>query len=203
MTDALSRLTAFFKRFPGIGPRQASRFVYFLLKQDRGTLEYFANLILNLKRDVKQCPDCFRFFAIGLQELCTECSDDNRVSAHLLIIEKDADLENARRIPEYNGKFFVLGGNVPILEDQPEKLIRLQQLCTRVSRDGAKLQEIILALSATREGDYTTTLIKDALQDLSKTHNITITMLGRGLSTGTEIEYIDPDTMSAALRNRA
>lgn len=203
MTDAIATLTAFFKRFPGIGPRQASRFVYFLLKQDRQTLEYFSSLVLSLKKDVKQCPECFRFFAIGHSNICSECSDTERTSETLLVVEKDSDFENARHLNDFSGKFFILGGNVPILENEPHKRIRLNQLKERIDRDKEKLSEVILALSATREGDYTTKLIKEEFAELATFNDIRFTSLGRGLSTGIEIEYTDPDTMQAALRNRA
>ena len=203
MTDAISRLQAFFKRFPGIGARQASRFVYFLLKQDRQTLEYFARLVLDLKKEVKQCPECFRFFAIGNANICGDCIDSTRDTSLLLVVEKDADFENAKRIPDYEGRFFVLGGNVPILEEEPQKRIRLLQLKQRIERDKEGISEIILALSATREGDYTTRLLKEELNDMASQNEITLSTLGRGLSTGIEIEYTDPDTMAAALRNRS
>jgi recombination protein RecR len=177
--------------------------VYYLLTQDRGTLEYFAKLILNLKNEVNQCGSCYRFFSFGSKETCNVCLDSSRNNTQLMVVEKDADFETAKKINDYVGKFFILGGNVPILEDNPEKRIRINQLVQRINKEKEPLVEIILALSATREGDYTVKLIREILEPLAEKYNISITTLGRGLSTGIEIEYTDPDTISAALKNRS
>ncbi|MDP3955713.1 MAG: toprim domain-containing protein [bacterium] len=203
MTDTITRLSSFFKRFPGIGPRQAGRFVYFLLTQDRATLEYLARLVLDLKKEVHQCTECFRFYSLGDAGKCSICIEPSRAITQLMIVEKDADFETARRMDDYVGHYFILGGNVPILEEEPQKRIRLNELKRRIHRDKEHLTEIILALSATREGDYTARLLKEELETISNENNIRITSLGRGLSTGIEIEYTDPDTMAAALKNRS
>jgi recombinational DNA repair protein RecR len=98
--------------------------------------------------------------------------------------------------------FFVLGGLIPILEKNPERRVRLKELQKRLSDESNKIVEIILALSATREGEYTDEFLRKFIVDtLGK--SIEIRSLGRGLSTGTELEYSDSETIISALKNRS
>jgi recombination protein RecR len=103
----------------------------------------------------------------------------------------------------FNGYYFILGGTVPILEKNPEKRIRQNELLSVVEkRIKNGLKEIIIALSYNPEGENTLTYLRQILQTLTEKNNIRISTLGRGLSTGTELEYSDSDTIKNALKNR-
>ena len=209
MNSAVDKLTELFNKFPGIGPRQAKRFVYFLLSQNDSFTRELINSINQVKQETKRCTDCFRLSTATTNNLCRICSDTRRDNSKLMIVAKDIDLENIERSGFYDGKYFILGGLLPILEKNPEEKIRLRELTRRAERlvkdqpeAGQPSAEIILALSANTEGDYTADYLTNYLSNLSKDHNIKISLLGRGLSTGTELEYSDSDTIRNALKNR-
>jgi recombination protein RecR len=133
--------------------------------------------------------------------MCPVCSDPLRDQAQLLIVEKDADLEAIERAHTYTGYYFVLGGTLGILEKNPEKVIRLSSLKRRVEALGA-LKEIIIATAVTPESEHTGDYVRLALRDTCVARGIEITRLGRGVSTGSEIEYADADTLRNALLGR-
>ena len=202
--DTINKLTELFARFPGIGPRQARRFVYYLLVQDRSKIDYFTYLINNLKKEVRICESCFRFFIKGAGEFCQTCADTTRDHSLLMIVANDSDLDAMQKSHAYEGYYFVLGGLVPILEKEPEKIVRLNELHERIQKElaGGLLKEIIFALSANAEGDYTAEYLRRELAPLADTAGVKLSILGRGLSTGTELEYSDADTIKNALQNR-
>ncbi len=117
-----------------------------------------------------------------------------------MVVEKDIDLEAVRKAGIYDGHFFVLGGNIPILEKNPEEKVRVKELKARLAK--GEVKELILALSTTSEGDYTVEYLKKVLASSFQEAKLKISTLGRGLSTGTELEYSDADTLKSALKNR-
>ena len=204
MKQLIEHLTNLFGRFPSIGPRQAKRFVYFLLGQDDLEIDALISALNRLKHNRGQCRSCYRFFANGGGEVCDLCTPTSgRDNTQLLVIEKDIDLENILKTGAYQGYFFVLGGNLPILEPQPETQIRLRELTTLIHELKTTLTEMILALSATTEGDHTAEYLKTYITSLPEAKNIKTSLLGRGLSTGSELEYADIETLKNALKNRS
>jgi recombination protein RecR len=203
--NSIERLTRIFSDFPGIGPKQARRFVYFLITRNPGYIDEFKKEISELRGEIETCADCKKYFIknAGLKKLCNICSDPARDSSSLMIVSRDIDLENIEKSRFFSGKYFVLGGLVPILDKNPEQRIRLSDMISLVSRNADKgLKEIIIGLDANSEGEYTAEIVKKALSPLAEKYNIKISELGRGLSTGTELEYSDPDTIKNALKNR-
>lgn len=190
-------------KFPGIGTRQAKRFVYFLLAQNPHFVDELAQEIANLRKNIAQCPSCFRFYPrTTATPLCALCADESD-SGTLLVVEKDTDFESVRRSGSYAGKYFILGGTIPVLATDPASKIRIHELTARIEQGVPEgLSEIILALSVTPESDFTREYIIKTLEPLAKKHKLSITTLGRGLSTGTELEYSDSDTLRYALKNR-
>ncbi len=132
------------------------------------------------------------------------CSNPEREHATLMIVEKDVDLEAIEKSGVYKGLYFVLGGLVPILEKTPDERIRSKKLLERVEADAQErsLTEIILALSLTSEGENTMEYLAKLLEPLAKKYALKLSTLGRGLSTGTELEYSDADTIKNALSSR-
>lgn len=195
--DRIEELTRAFERFPGIGPRQARRFVFHLLSAGASDRTKIADLIVKLAENVRQCPECMRY-ANGGGPVCNLCADTHRLDTQLLIVEKDQDLAALERAGTYKGRYFVLGG---VLTLSGKGTIREKELLRAVERRSKSgLTEIILALSATSEGENTIDHLKQAL--LPFREQIMLSVLGRGLSTGSELEYSDAETLSGALQNR-
>jgi recombination protein RecR len=205
--NPIQKLTEYFADFPGIGPRQAKRFVYYLLTRNQAHIDEIAKLLSTLKSHVRVCTSCYRFFQSENVEvtLCDICSSRNRDNTLLVIVSRDVDLENIERAHVHTGKYFVLGGGVPILEKEPEKRIRSNELMRTVQTRAEKqeLKEIILALNATPEGENTGDFIESLLKNITAEYSIKVSHLGRGISTGTELEYSDADTIKNALNNRS
>ena len=121
-----------------------------------------------------------------------------------MIVSRDADLENIERTGAYDGLYLILGGVVPVLEKEPEKRIRIKGLLEAIqSRAQDNLLEIIFAMNANTEGENTAEYITETIKPLTEKFTIKISHLGRGLSTGSELEYSDSDTIKNALKNRA
>jgi recombination protein RecR len=205
--DSIERLTQLFEKFPGIGPRQARRFVHYLLSERPAARADLAQAIRDLGQHTAQCRECFRWFVKsdnGQSGLCNICSAPGRDRATLFVVEKDADIENIER-SGFKGLYFCLGGTIPLASEEIPKYVRVHELISRIDRDGSKaeLKEVILGLSATTEGDHTRLLFQEKILPMSQGFGFKITSLGRGLSTGSELEYADPDTIQSALKTRA
>jgi recombination protein RecR len=202
--DVIEKLAQIFKDFPGIGERQAKRFVYFLMAKNGAYSDNLVKTILELKREVSRCTECFRFFLFTPQNrtsVCNICSNPNTDSTMLMVVEKDSDLESVLKSKVYGGKYFVLGGLVPIVEKTTLSFVRVAELKDKIHKEN-NLKEIILAFSMSPIGDHTDFYLRNELKDISDKNNINISSLGRGLSTGTELEYSDNETLKNALKNR-
>jgi recombination protein RecR len=201
----IEKLSEYFKEFPGIGERQAKRFVYFLLKKNHEYVTELANKILEIKKTIKQCPLCYIFFQSDKNKLCEICNNDVTDKSLLLVIEKDADYENIKKSKNYNGLYFILGGLVPIVTKDTPKFIRINELIKRAEQLSIenKLKEVVLALSANPQGEHTDMYLREKLSKIQDKYKFKIVSLGRGLSTGTELEYSDRETIKNALDNRS
>jgi recombination protein RecR len=201
------KLVEMFRQFPGIGPRQARRFAYFLLTRDASYVHLLAELMNEVKKEVKECVCCHRFFSPNLKlkiiDKCNVCVDPNRDKNILMIVSRDADFEVIEKSGTYRGLYFILGGSLPILDKEPEKRIRTKELITFLKNKTKKeLVEVILALNANPEGEHTAEFVMSNISPILKERDIKLSHLGRGVSTGTELEYIDSDTLKNALKNR-
>lgn len=195
--DGVEDLASAFARFPGIGPRQAKRFVYHLLSTTARDRERLSSLIVSLAKNVKQCAECYRFGSIEAS-ICNYCADRSRDDSLLMIVEKDQDLLAVERAGAYKGRYFVLGG---VLTLSGKGSIRERELKSMTEKRLTRgLTEIVLALSATSEGEHTADRVRDLL--LPYRDRAKLTILGRGLATGSELEYADAATLDAALQNR-
>jgi len=197
MSDRIEELAHAFARLPGIGPRQAKRFVFYLLSALPSERAKLAELIVTLGKDVRQCPLCMRY-TNGGGPLCKYCADEARDDTLLLVLEKDQDLAAIERAGNYKGRYFVLGG---VLTLTGKGVIREKDLVRIVEkRLKGGLKEIVLALSATSEGEHTADRVREILGPLRE--QVRLSTLGRGLATGSELEYSDAETLRAALTNR-
>jgi len=204
--NVIDKLTEYFTKFPGIGSRQARRLVYFLLTRDSYFLEQLSDLILRLRTEISECPSCHHLFSSDKNKagLCDVCQSPNTEKGVLMVVEKDVDLENIKKSGVYHGRYFILGGSLPILEDNPASKIRVKELLSEVEKQIKEndLKEVVLAMSVNPEGENTKDYINKILEPFSKESGLKVSSLGRGLSTGTELEYSDSDTLQSALDSR-
>jgi len=193
--DYFQELKKLIEKFPGVGPRQASRFIWALLDFGQNEREKMANLISSLDHNLKRCGECFR---ANQAKLCSFCRpNSSRDRSKIMILERDSDFLNIEKSKIYNGLYHVLGGAIDPLESSSNLAReRIKALYSRV--EALKPKEIILALSPTKLGEFTINYIIKVLEPLK----IKTTRLGRGLATGTDLEYADETTLKQALDNR-
>ena len=204
MNDSLNKVTELLRELPGIGPRQARRLSFWLMRKEAGWVNTFARSLLEARKGIHTCPMCTRLYEAGPHDTgtCRTCEDPSRDASMLLIVEKDVDLENIERTGTYRGLYFVLGGTTGPLDKQPEQRIRIEHLMRRLREPREPIKEVIFALSATTEGEDTSAYVREQIDRAYPQHSYTLSELGRGLSTGTELEYVDADTMRSALERR-
>ncbi|MFZ3020121.1 MAG: toprim domain-containing protein [Minisyncoccia bacterium] len=191
------------RMFPGIGPKQAKRFAYFLAHQSPQYLARLSEHIQSLKAGIATCHECFRIFPLGRgaeKIICKTCAETSRDKSTLLVVPRDSDFLHIESSGAYKGMYFLIGNTLSVLDEDPKKHLRYNELCNRIKKMGEELKEVILASDLTPDGDYT---IEWLTGELKKGFpNLKITSLGRGLSTGTELEYADPETLKNAIISR-
>lgn len=202
----LEKLMRQFERFPGIGSRQARRFAFHILNLSTDDVALLTDLIHTVRSSVMECASCHRFFSKNHSQSlsCDICEDTTRDHTKLTVVEHDTDVDAIERSGVYDGLYFVLGGTVPLLDTQDTKKVRggaLKQLVETRAPQG--LSEIILGFAVNPDGENTARYIEMLLRDITQKHNIAMSHLGRGLSTGSELEYADSETIKNALKNRS
>lgn len=195
----IQRTAELLGQLPGIGPRQALRLSYVLAEKDTAWQKELSQLLETLGTKLARCELCFRVMEQRDASRCDICVSPARAKDTILIVEKESDVEQFERVQAFNGLYHVTGGTISPLEKNPGEKLRLRALFERVKTLSAQnTLEVIIATSNTLEGNQTAAYIERILQPLQ----IKITRLGRGLSTGAEIEYADPLTLEQALKNR-
>lgn len=185
---------------PGIGPRQARRIVQFLLRADPAYKNKLSEHIIKITEKVAQCASCHRFDEVGAHGLCAVCNNPGRDRAFLTVVEKDVDIESIESASVYKGRYFVLGALMPLARQRKNAVSpRTKRLEERLSEDTA-IKEVVLAFATTPEGDFTAQELKKILREANPA--LTVSMLGRGLSLGAEIEYADQETLRNAFQGR-
>ncbi|HBW86486.1 MAG TPA: hypothetical protein DEF82_07050, partial [Crocinitomicaceae bacterium] len=170
--DSLNRLAELFSTFPGIGPRQAGRFVQHLLRFP-ATRRELVELAASLSDSVQQCTDCKRFFS-GETALCGICTNPKRDRTLLAVIATDADLLALERSNTFKGRYFVLGGTLSLASEKTSG-IRLKDLLS-LTKQNPEIEEVILAFPANPEGDATAVRVREEI--LTQNNELTVTTLG-------------------------
>lgn len=204
------KLQEMFLKFPGIGPKQAARFVYFLLRSRTDYKVELAKNIEMLKDSSHICEKCLRVFSkshnVNEKRLCDICDNKNRDAGSLMIVVKELDIDAIEKTGFYNGKYFVLGSVLPFLTEKPSEIINIRELVNLIHSDlqneKEKINEIIFALPATDEGENTIEYLKKTLSQVVGIENVKMSTLARGLSTGLDIEYVDKNTFQQAFTHR-
>ena len=191
-SNAIDRLTALFSRLPGLGKKSAGRLVYHILDTDPLYARTLAEELLVFHDAIKKCSICGSFTEF---DPCIICSDTNR-QAIICVVERAQDVRVIDESREFNGRFHVLGGVIAPLEGIHPEDLNIKELLARVRREN--IQEVILAMNPTVEGDTTALYIQKVLKDTG----VTITRLASGLPVGGDLEYADRLTLSRSFRGR-
>ena len=180
-------------RLPGIGRKTALRLALHLLREDVSASVSLGEAIINLRKGIKYCRECHN---ISETDFCPICANERRDASVVCVVESVKDVIVFENTRSFNGKYHVLGGVIsPIDGIGPDKL-QIDSLVARVASGG--INEVILALSATMEGDTTEYYIYRRLLP----YGVKVTQLARGVSVGNEIEYTDEITLGRSLQNR-
>ena len=187
---------------PGVGRRTALRLVLHLLRQSDQEVEAFSNAFTRLKHEVVYCRECHN---ISDTELCPICASTRRDHATICVVENVQDVMSIENTGQYNGVYHVLGGVISPMEGIGPKDIEIDSLIERVTK--GNIDEIILALPTTMEGDTTNFYIYRRIENLkSQISNLKcdlrITQIARGVAVGNQIEYTDEITLGRSIVNR-
>lgn len=182
-----------FAKLPGIGRKTALRLVLHLLRQDENDVTHFAETLVRLRKEVIYCSSCHN---ISDTERCAICSDKSRNESVICVVENIKEVMAIERTAQFNGLYHVLGGIVSPIDGIGPSDLEITSLEERV-RSGS-IQEVILALSATMEGDTTNFYIYRKLQP----YDVKVSIIARGVSIGDEIEYADEVTLGRSILNR-
>lgn len=188
---SFQKLIKDFASLPSVGPKMAERLVLYLFKQNNEKINEFAENLLQLKH-LRICQKCFN---ISEDTLCSFCKDEKRDRQAVCVVEEPLDIISIERTKSYHGLYHVLGGVIQVGDNGND--LKIPQLISRVRDENIK--EVILATNPTTEGDATALYLKRKLLEIE---GVKITRLGRGLSTGADLEYADEITLSEALTNR-
>lgn len=203
LPQPIKKFIDLFAKLPGIGPRQSSRIAFWLVRQGAAKIDALGDSLRDLGENIKTCNRCFFVYAAERSDggLCDICRDPSRNQNSIAVVEKETDLVTIEKTKKFRGLYHVLGGVLlPIskssIEDEKLARARLRVLEERLKT--GNFEEVILALSPTTAGDYTTQEIERALKPLG----VKITRLAMGLPRGAEVEFTDEDTLASALEGR-
>lgn len=182
-----------FAKLPGIGRKTALRLVLHLLRQDKSMVDNFSQAIVRLRHDIKYCNVCHN---ISDTDTCALCSDATRDSSTICVVENVREVMAVEATGQFRGLYHVLGGVISPMDGIGPADLQIESLVQRVATGGIK--EIILALSATMEGDTTNFYIFRKLAP----YDVRITLIARGVSVGDELEYTDEITLGRSILNR-
>lgn len=192
--DALNRLVEALRCLPGVGPKSAQRMVFHLLQHQRQRGLHLATCLEHAMNNINHCLRCNNYTE---QDLCSLCQNPNRDPALLCIVESAADVSAIEHSNAFRGKYFVLMGKISPLDGLGPDDIGLPKLKNLVIQE--QIKEVILALSPSVEGQTTVHFIRQLLHS----EQISISQLAHGIPSGGELEFLDGNTISSALRNRA
>ena len=192
--EPIQNCVAAFSRLPGVGPKTALRFVYYLLKLPRHDLEVMARSIVTLADKIKTCDACYTYCE---ESTCDICRDGKRDATVVCVVEEPRDISTIESTDAYRGRYHVLGGVLNPIDGMTPDVLRVRELVDRVRLDES-IREVILALSPTLQGESTMLYLSKQLSPFNRR----ITRLARGLPIGASLEYADEITLGDALKGR-
>ncbi len=195
LPEPIHDAAAAFDSLPGVGPRAALRYAYWLVTQPRESIERFARNIQKLASSISHCSVCHQW---SDRSPCSICTNPGRDQVSLCVVATSQDVQSIEETGVFKGRYHVLGGTLDPIEGRTPDTLTIGSLLTRVRDTSSTIREVILALDADLPGDTTALYLKKQLAPLS----LKITRLARGLPTGAALEYADANTLADALMNR-
>ncbi|MBN2803676.1 MAG: recombination protein RecR [Deltaproteobacteria bacterium] len=193
MSDAISQLIDLFSRLPGIGKRSAARLVFHIIETDQRFAQKLGDSLKEFHLNIKKCSSCAN---ITDTDPCNICVDLKRESSIVCVVENVPDLWAVNSGGTYRGKFHVLHGLLAPLDGIGPEDLNIKLLYDRVKKESVK--EVIIATRPSVEGEATAMLIKENLKDM----DVKITRIASGVPHGSELEYIDSNTLERAISGR-
>lgn len=195
LPEAIQQAAAAFDSLPGVGPRAALRYAYWLVTQPKEVIERFSRNIQALTTGVTTCQICFQW---AERTPCAICRDPARDTKTLCVVASSQDVRVVEETGVFKGKYHVLGGTLDPIEGRTPETLTIRQLLARLHEPGQPVEELILAFDADIPGDTTALYLRKQITSLP----IRVTRLARGLPTGASLEYADAHTLADALVNR-
>jgi recombination protein RecR len=194
LPKALEDLITEFMKFPGIGRKTAERYSMHVVNNlSEETTKSFGNALLDIKKQIHNCPNCG---LITDKDLCQVCEDTQRDDSILMIVESSKDVFSIEKSREYKGFYHVLNGVISPMDGKGPEDINLSTLWPRITED--KVKEVVIATSSTQEGETTALYINRVLKDI----DILVSRIGYGVPVGLNLEYADDLTLAKAIENR-
>lgn len=197
LPNALERAINELGRLPGVGPRTAERYAYFLLRADERTAQSMARALTALHSDVKTCPVTFALINAD-EDISPLYSDTARDKRMIAVVEEPLDIVALERTGQFKGTYHVLGGTISPIDGIGPEQLHIPELLKRIRNDAA--EEIIIATNASVEGESTALFIQRHIQEARL--NVKVSRLARGIPVGVDLEYADQITLSHALEGR-
>ena len=191
-TKEIEILIDLMAKLPGLGPRSARRAVLHLIRK-KSTL--FNPLSKQMAKVFEQARECLNCGNIGTSEMCEICENQKRMNGQICVVEDVSDLWAMERTSVFKGRYHVLGGTLSALDGIGPNELKIPKLIKRL--DSEEVNEVILALNATLEGQTTAHYIAEQIEN-----KVSVTSLARGVPMGGELDYLDEGTISAALNAR-
>lgn len=192
-SSLIDRAVEHLSKFPGIGKKSALRMALHLLKRPEGEAIELSKAIQDMRLNIQFCSKCFN---LSDGNLCSVCNSPSRDSSLICIVKDIQDVIALENTGQFSGHYHVLGGLISPIDGIGPSDIKIPELLLRVQEDGVK--EVIIALSATMEGDTTEFYIARKMQELG----IEVSTLSKGIAVGGELEYADEITLARSLQNR-
>ena len=192
-SELLERAIGEFSKLPGIGRKTALRLVLWMLRQDDTDVELFTEAISRMKQEIKYCHVCHN---ISDSDTCSICADPRRNASQVCVVENIQDVMAIENTQQFHGLYHVLGGIISPMDGIGPSDIEIESLVSRVAAGG--VQEVILALSPTMEGDTTNFYIYRKLAP----YGVKVSIIARGIAVGNELEYTDEVTLGRSIVNR-
>lgn len=192
-SQLLEKAVEEFSKLPGVGRKTALRLVLYLLRLNVDEVDVFSNSITQLRHEVRYCRVCHN---ISDTDVCPICSDQHRDGSIICVVENIRDVMAIENTQQYNGLYHVLGGVISPMDGIGPSDLEIESLIQRVEKE--HVQEVILALSPTMEGDTTNFYISRKLQN----QDVKLSVIARGISVGNELEYTDEVTLGRAILQR-
>ncbi len=193
--DPIARLVQALGRLPGIGEKSATPLAFFVLRQGRDYARELAEALIDATERTQLCERCMN---LTHSAECPLCMDARREPRVLCVVERVQDLRAIERSREFKGRYHVLHGTLAPLEGIGPDDLKVQELLRRLSGADSEVQEIILAMNPSVEGEATALYLQKLLGPSGRT----VTRIASGLPMGGDLEYADPGTISRALAGR-